>query len=444
MATMRSKDEILAESRKLREKIEKKHGKSVEQLYEEREKRVRDAIELKVPDRVPVWLGMGNFFFAARYCGLTTSSMYYDQAAFREAGKKTFLDFEPDIIQGSRNVSSGLILELLDSKTNRWPGGNLPADAPQQFVEGEYMKADEYDWFLSDPSDFVFRGYLPRTHGTLEPLSKLPPFRTMIGGTGLTASLGLFARPEFKELAGKIYQAAQEHDRLRKDLTDFDEEMARLGFPSRQGAGGAGGAPFDMVSDNLRGMRGTMLDMYRCPDKLLATCDRILEWRIAQAVPANPKTRGNPKMSGGALHRGSDGFMSLKQFETFYWPGLKKATLVNIELGYAVSHFFEGVWDQRLEYLLELPKGKVIFHCEKTDLFRAKEILGEHMCIQGGVPPTLLEVGTPQEVEEHCQKMIKIVGKNGGLILGPGSAIDEAKPANIRAMVESVKKYGWY
>ena len=34
--------------------------------------------------------------------------------------------------------------------------------------------------------------------------------------------------------------------------------------------------------------------------------------------------------------------------------------------------------------------------------------------------------------------------KNGGLILGPGSAMDYAKPENVRAMIETVKKYGQY
>ena len=67
-----------------------------------------------------------------------------------------------------------------------------------------------------------------------------------------------------------------------------------------------------------------------------------------------------------------------------------------------------------------------------------------HICIQGGVPPTLLQVGSPQDVEEHCKNLIKTVGKNGGFILGPGSVIDYAKPENVKAMVDSAKKYGWY
>jgi hypothetical protein len=430
--------------KKLKEEIEKRHGKTTEQLLDERQKRVTDTIALRVPDRVPVTIQTG--VFSALYAGLPLSSMYYDYAAYQEACLKTILDFEPDMGASMVLVNSGLVMELLDVKHQRWPGGNLPADVPYQFVEGEYMKAEEYDLFLDDPSDFIFRYYLPRIYGILEPVTKLPPFRNMIGGMGVTAILGMFIRPEFKELAEKLAQAAQEQERLSQEGAQFSQVMTYLGFPSQYGtglaAGGVGQAPFDTISDNLRGMRGAMLDMYRCPDKIIAACEKILEWRIAQAVPTKPDAKGNRTRAGMPLHRGSDGFMSIKQFEKFYWPTLKKAILKNIELGYISAPFWEGIWDDRLEYLLDLPKGKVVFHCELTDIFRAKEILGDHICIQGGVPPTILQVGSPQDVEEHCKKLIKTVGKHGGFILGPGSAIDYAKPANIKAMVDSVKKYG--
>ena len=60
------------------------------------------------------------------------------------------------------------------------------------------------------------------------------------------------------------------------------------------------------------------------------------------------------------LHRGSDGFMSLKQFEKFYWPQLKEMIERLVDAGITPSVYYEGVWDQRLEYLAELPKGKTL------------------------------------------------------------------------------------
>ena len=452
-------DQHSEKEEKLIVEIEKKHGKSTEKLREEREKRVREAIQLKVPDRVPVNVGTG--VFAARRVGLTASALYYDHVAYRQASKQMLLDLEPD--NGPMGIgSSGLILELMDSKQYRWPGGTLPADGTYQFVEGEYMKADEYALFLDDPADFIIRYYLPRTYGALQPLANIPPFSHLIGNKERAAIIGMLfrpdfgilisildelKRPEFSELLALLHRVEQEQQRLGKESIDFTTEMARLGFPAGDGgAMGAGStfAPFDTISDRLRGMRGGMLDMFRCPDKLLTACDKIMEWEMSIAVPAKPNAAGNPIRSGMPLHRGSDGFMSLKDFEKFYWPTLRKVIETKIKLGYTVVPFFEGIWDDRLEYLLDLPRAKVVFSCEKTDIFKAKRILGNHMCIQGGVPPTLLQAGSPHEVEEYCKKLIEVVGKDGGFILSAGSAIDCAKPENIKAMVDSVKKYGWY
>ncbi|MBN2239282.1 MAG: hypothetical protein JW712_05875 [Dehalococcoidales bacterium] len=429
------------ETRKLVEQIEKKHGKSIEELTKEREKRIKDAIELREPDRVPVTVGTG--VFAARCAGLQASSLYYNQAAYMEASKKMLLDLEPDDTMVMGPMNSGTVMDLLDDKQYKWPGGNQPDDLSFQFVEAEYMKEDEYDLFLADPSDFVLRYYLPRTYGMLAPLPKLPPLRTLIFGMGITGLTGILTSPEYRQIGETMMKVQEEQARIMKLNMAFSKEMEALGYPPMAMLKGRGitFTPFDVISDRLRGMRGIMIDMYRRRDTLLEACDRVMEWWLSICEPAEPDPRGNPRRAGMPLHRGSDGFMSDEQFETFYWPHLKQCIEKNVELGFVAAPFWEGIWDKRLEYLLQLPKGKVIFHCEKTDVFKAKEIIGDHMCIQGGVPPTLLQAGTPDDVDEYCKKLIKVVGKGGGYIMGVGSALDYAKPENVKAMVESVKKY---
>jgi hypothetical protein len=451
------KENLVKRLIKAKEDVEQKNGKSLAELYQEKEQRVADAAQLKIPDRVPVTIQ--TTVFACRYAGVPLSAMYYDHNAYRMASLLASLEFDADTSGIGLFANSGTIMELMGTRTAAWPGGSLPADTPYQFIEGEYMKQDEYDLFLNDPSDFVFRYYLPRIYGMLAPVPKLPPFRDMIGGLQMQGIAAMFASPEFRKLGEILVKINDEQEKLRIEQDEFTRRMVELGFPpeyvggggmimrgvgSGGGGVGVGGAPFDMISDFLRGMRGAMLDIFQCPDKLLEACEKILEWRMMTARPFTPDARGNPRRMFMALHRGSDGFMSVKDFEKFYWPTLKKAILTTIDLGCIVSPFFEGIWNERLEYLLDFPKGKVVFHCELTDVFRAKEIIGDRMCIQGGVPPTILQAGSPQEVEEHCKQLIDKVGKNGGLILGPGSAMDYARPENVKAMVETVKKYGRY
>jgi uroporphyrinogen-III decarboxylase len=142
--------------------------------------------------------------------------------------------------------------------------------------------------------------------------------------------------------------------------------------------------------------------------------------------------------------RGSDDFMSMKQFETFYWPTFKKLVLTLIERGATPCIFFEGNFTSRLEHLLDFPKGKILVRLDTTDIFRAKEILRDHFCVEGNVPSSLLQIGSVQDVKDYCKKLIDIVGKDGGYILGPRSSTDEVKPENLKAMIEFTKEYGRY
>jgi len=220
----------------------------------------------------------------------------------------------------------------------------------------------------------------------------------------------------------------------------FDEEAKSLGFPIAFKSGAL--APFDIVSDFLRGMRGTMLDMYRRPEKLLTLIDKLANRFIPMYI-------GGAKMSGHpgvfiALHRGSDGFMSLKQFETFYWPTLKKMVLALIDADLTPWVFFEGDHTSRLPFYAEFPKGKVVGLFDETDPVEAKRTLGNTMCMSGMMPASLLQFGTPDEVKGYAKKLIDTVGKDGGYIMAPKSVMDEANPALVKVWMDFTKEYGVY
>lgn len=411
--------------------------KKPEELFKERAKRVEDAIQLKVPDRVPLVITLG--YFPAKYGGITCEDAFYDHNRWRKALKATILGLEPDMYLGA-SVISGRVFEALECRQIRWPGHGVPATHTHQFVEGEYMKSDEYDAFLKDPSDYAVRTYMPRIYGALGPLEALPPLRSMLFGYGQAALTAEIARPEFASALQSLSRAGYEALKWRSGLGSFDEEMARLGFPSGRGA--SAHAPFDIISDHLRGMRGTMLDMYRHPDKLLEACETLLPMMIERAI-SGVKRSGNPRVFM-PLHRGSEGFMSLKQFETFYWPTLKRLIWALADEGLTPCPHFEGDYTSRLEYLLELPRGKVEGQFDQTDMVRAKQVLGNHLCIRGNVPSSILQVSTPQEVRDYCKRLIDVVGKGGGFIMSPGSSIDEAKPENIKAMCDFTRENGVY
>jgi uroporphyrinogen-III decarboxylase len=414
-------------------------GKTAAELFQERNKRINDAVQLKVPDRVPVEMSFG--YFPARYTGIPCSVVYYDPPRWLAAFKKTVVDFEPDGLFYIQALSPGKALETLDPKTSRWPGHGVPENHGNQAIEGEWMKADEYDLLMNDPTDFTLRVYLPRTVGSMEAFAKFPQLSAgVFGFQGAMSLAEWLAAPETAAAIERLQKAGSESLAWRKSIPVLSKEVEALGFPV--GGMGAGGAPFDQVMNTLRGMQGTMLDMYRQPDKLLELIDSFLQ-KSLKRIAQMPRSNDAPRVFM-ATHRGSDGFMNLKQFETFYWPGLKKVILGVIDKGMVPAIFFEGNWTARLEYLLELPRGKVLAHFDSTDIFRAKEVLKDHICIRGNVPGSLLTAGSPQDVKDYVKKLIDVVGKGGGLIVCPRVVPDEATPENLHAMIDFTKEYGVY
>jgi hypothetical protein len=443
MALEKSREDILVDDRELREEIQKKHRKSVEELYHEREKRLYDAITLKVPDRVPV-LFCGTYP-ACKYAGIPFSSVYYDAPAWKSALKRMLVDFAPDG-WGNINSGPGTALDILDSNYEWHPGGKLPPDLPHQINEQEYMKEDEYDLFLLDPSDYIIRYWMPRVYNSMKLLTTLPPLRDL--GTNATAFATFFDSPEFEQFARVMKEAGQEKKKWDKAVGNLEQEMTSIGFPPDPfwKMGGGVMPPFSGFSNSFRGFRGVGIDMFRRPDKLKAALEKFLEFRIAQAKPALHKD-GKPAVGGaGESHRVSDEFLSIKQFEEFVWPNWKRAIQTTFDLGYDIIRmFFEGRRDNQLEYFTDFPQGTFYIRIQESDMVRAKEILGHCACLCGNVPVTLLSTGSPSEVEEYCKKLIQTCGKNGGLIITSSTTgYGEIKPENVKAMIDSAEKYGRY
>ena len=271
-------------------------------------------------------------------------------------------------------------------------------------------------------------------------------------GRALAVAAASFISPEIIQAAEALFKAGQEQVKYDQGVSGPQQICVAMGIPPLWSGGGGEYAyvdsavvtPFDVLADVLRGTRGIAIDMFKRPEKLQAAMERILEWSLARAVPAPSKERGRMRVFGGGAHYGSAAFLSRKQFETFYWPTWKKSVLAVIDLGFIPVLFPEGNSDDRIECFLELPKGKALLCSQRIDAFRAKEILGGHLSFMGGVPPALLWGGSPQEVDEYCKNLIKVVGKDGGYILSSGGGEADGKLANIKAMVDAVKKYGRY
>ncbi len=365
--------------------------------------RIEAAIALRKPDRVPV--APLILQFASRFGGITCQDYLFDGEKGEVAVEKTFdglggWDAWPLFVP-----IQGRSLTMRPIKY-RFPGQELGVDSSYQVVEEPYMQPEDYDVIANE-------GY------------------------------GAF----FKSLHRRVYPEyrSEELGAVRTQLREF--QLRNMKKWEDRGIPTISGAMIQTPLDDLiqyRSMKELATDLFRRPDKVLKAIE-VMTPVLAETGKRGAQGSGAMGVWLGGL-RSNSSFLSLKQFEKFVLPSL--VTIVNtiVDSGQIVYLHFDQDWTPNLPYLKELPKGKCILATDgTTDLVKAKEILGDHMCLMGDVPATLLTLGTPEEVDEYCRQRIEIVGAGGGYILSSGCELPiDSKPENVRAMLESVEKYGRY
>jgi uroporphyrinogen-III decarboxylase len=416
-------------------------GKGTQQLFGERLQRTLAAMALKQPDRIPILLGFGNGL--ADFAGATRREMMENAEKQNTCLLEAAQRFQPDIV--FTYPFGPEMSRALGDRMTKWPGLGLEDNQSFQFHEQEFMKAEDYDDFINDLGDWTLRKYLPRTNSALEGLALLPPLGVFAGGFyGLTANLAKFSMPPVVSALEALAKAAQARMQWIQRLGGCIKLLAENGFPPSPLAGPLVHAPFDFMANTLRGMRGIFLDMRRCPEKLLAAEERVLNMQVDTAV-ADCKAF-HLKSIMMFLHRGSDGFISLRDFEKFYWPQLKRTILRICDAGITPFIFWEGSWDQRLHYLTELPKGKTVGAFQSSDIFKVKQVLGDTMCIVGGMKVSLLSgAASAEEIREQTRKLCREVGKGGGFIMCTDIfELEGTNPEMVKVWIDATKEFGQY
>ncbi|OGO32727.1 MAG: hypothetical protein A2Z29_07910 [Chloroflexi bacterium RBG_16_56_11] len=407
-------------------------------LYLQRVTRFIKAIKLEEGDRVPCMLPVG--YFPAYYAGYDLKTVMYDYEKQRDAWLKFMRDFgDMDTFGGPGLVLPAPALEMIDHKIHKWPGHGLADNvASYQFVEGEYMKPDEYDKLIQDPSDFWLRTFMPRQAGAFAPLARLPHLNPFIGIPVFL--LGRFADPEIQRAYRTIFKAGEEVVKWQQTIMVVAREAIESGYAVF--GGGMSGAPFDMLTDMLRGTHGIVMDMYRQPEKIHEALDRITPIVIQEAVASADMSIAPVIMM--PLHKGDKTFMSTPQFETFYWPSFKKVLLGIIDEGLIPMPFAEGNYIPRLEIIQEMPRASMVWYFEYMDMARAKETVGRSNCIAGNLPISIVVTGTPRDVKEGCRQLIETCAPGGGYILSAAASMDQGRIENLHAMMDAAKEYGGY
>lgn len=405
--------------------------------YDARWERIMACVRLEQPDRMPV--GMHSFFWPATHGGITFKELMYDYDKAKKACLDVVTEFEPDgVFPLLMGTALGNALEKLEFKQLQWPGHGVGEMQPFQYLDREYMKAEEYDEFLFDPTGFYLHKYLPRVAGAFEGFDKLPDFLGL-HYFRLVHGIRPFALPEVRASFDKIVAAAEEVNVMFNHHLDWVQQVNAAGYPLFNGVNAV--SPYDFIADYFRGATGMMKDLYRHKDKLKQVLDKAAIF-LARMTIKNAKLSGNPIVFI-PIHWAPDAFMSPKQFEEFWWPPFRRMMMELIEAELIPMPMWESDCTKRLEVIKDIPAGKCIYWFERTDMVKAFEVLGDRVALRGNLSPSMLTTGTPDDVDAAVKHLVDKVWNQGGkLILDGAFGIpDETPVANVRAMFKAARTY---
>lgn len=201
-------------------------------------------------------------------------------------------------------------------------------------------------------------------------------------------------------------------------------------------------APFDTFSMS-RGITGFSVDLHKRGEEIREAALKLADSMAFCALLICRALRNNRFLL--LLHRTSNDFISPKQFERYAYPGIKRIAEYLDSHGIIFGMHNDGNWDLNLEIMTDLPRNTYFQFDSTTDIFRARKVLGDRFTIMGDVGSDMLALASPSEIEEYSLKLIREVGKDGRFILSSGCEVpSNAKPENVKAMIDTAKKHGWY
>lgn len=364
--------------------------------------RIAAAVALEKPDRVPVGPLLDHY--AATYTGITKQEFMQNRKSRIGAILKTMKDLGPWDLTFLAETAIPALLKGAPARV-RWPGVDLPADEIHQFEEFELLTPDDYD-LLQEQGLIALMKDVAR---------RLYPEMGMLQGL----KLGLGFAWEIRRHARMVRAAGAE---------------PAVGFMLP-------GPLYEYFSLG-RSLGPMSLDLYDRPDQVKAAGKRWAKEMTALAIRFAGLVKV-PRVFIG-LSRSSPALISPRHFEEFVLPELEYMVHHLIDAGLTPLFHCDTNWTKNFPLFRRFPAKKIILELDGfSDIFQAKEILGDRMCIMGDVPAYLTAFGSKDEVMAYCRRLIQEVGKDGGFILSSGCSIPaNAKAENVKALAEAAQEWG--
>lgn len=401
-----------------------------------RSMRNKTALSLNEPDRVPFMPSMNNFY--CLHYGVTIKEMMTHPQSLMEPMARYLKDYDPDWVWNPVPFPIKP-METIGSNQCRWPGEywNLPDDTPYQYVDKEFLTEDDWEEYMTDPTLFIMRKVLPNKYKNLGGLAAINPY-AMTGHCIL--SYAQFANPAVQEALQTLIKTGQEVGQFMGEAMPVLMSVIEAGYPVYGAAPAC--IPFDDFADSVRGLMLLCMDIVADPEYVEEALQKWGDVSIPAAIATAKMAHAEDLFL--PLHCGVDNFMSIENYEKYYWPTLKRTIMAAIDADLTPIIFCEGKYDTRLECITDVPKGKVLYNFESVDYKEVKRIVGPYAAIGAGMSTHTLMNGTPEQVEDEVRRNMEILAPGGGFFMSNSIALDHVSPENMHAWRNAVDKYGTY
>ena len=374
------------------------------------------------PDCVPIRPFVAEF--TGKYAGYTCQEVAHDYNKAFDAALQCAREFDWDaVVPNMVYVWTGLA-QAAGLRYYGIPGIGMPHTVGFNYIEPPeeqaFMRSDEYDALIDDPTGFLYSVWLPRVSTEITKMGEPSTYRNNVA---LVKSA----------MAMLSYFYA------------FGPQIGRLRVESGTVSAIAGifKAPFDILADKLRGYIGLTMDMHTQPTKVLQACEALMPHLCHVGLTTADPNKLVP--IGFWMHRGCVPFINPKHFNSHYWSTLKPIIEEFWKHGHQTLFYAEGVWDYHLETFAQLPDRSIVFHVDRGDILKAHEKFGHKFCLSGGIPNVLLSYGKPDEVRAHCRKILDGVARDGGYIADASAIMqDDTSIENLRVMTQFFREEGVY
>ncbi|MGD1970760.1 MAG: uroporphyrinogen decarboxylase family protein [Desulfobacterales bacterium] len=367
---------------------------SKEKVYQQRLERILKTIALEKPDRTPVVLEYSGF---AAY---VTNTQMADFLSSPTKNLETMIQAylmvgDGDAINYGSFWPYGLCYDFMSKVAV--PGIDLPENDMWQVVETKLMTREDYDLIVDSGWQKYFNKFMAEKILNDVPAEYLPPQRKSPG----------------------VQNAWREE-----------------GVPVL--SGGDITTPFELLCGS-RSLVDFFLDLVEIPQKVTAAMDAIVPHLAGDAIRRAKKHKYPLVWVGG--WRAAPFMLSPEMWNRLVWPYFSRLVHEVVDSGLIALLHLDSDWTRELNRFRELPKGRCIMALDgETDILKAKEILGDHMCIMGDVSASMLYLESPQKVHEYCRMLIRELGPKGFILQSGCDIPANAKLENVRAMVNAAMR----